>query len=309
MKSVNSINFKEITLEDKKLYEPYLTQGSERGCEFSFASLYLWGRQKYAVLQDQFLVFSQMNHQSVYLYPMGNGNKKEVLDAIIEDAKKRGIPCRISGVYDLEKKTLEELYPGMFQFQYDPGLFDYVYDIDALADLKGKKYHKKRNHIHRFLDSYPDYTVEPLSEENLPRVRRMVAQWYEKRLQDSDENVYALEQEALEKAFRHHRELEMEGLVLLNGKEVLAVTLGSQLSEDTLDVHFEKACPDVNGAYAMINREFARYIRDKYPKIRFFNREEDMGLEGLRKAKQSYYPHHLVEKGWAYLREEYYEDS
>ena len=142
MKSVNSIYFKEITLEDKKLYEPYLPQESERGCEFSFASLYLWGRQDFAVLQDHFLVFSKMNNQCVYLYPMGNGNKKEVLDAIIEDAKKRGIPCRISGVYDLEKKTLEELYPGMFQFQYDQGLFDYVYDIDALADLKGKKYHK-----------------------------------------------------------------------------------------------------------------------------------------------------------------------
>ena len=84
------------------------------------------------------------------------------------------------------------------------------------------------------------------------------------------------------------------------------MTLGSRLSENTLDVHFEKARPDVNGAYAMINREFARYIREKYSEIRFLNREEDMGLEGLRKAKQSYYPHHLVKKGWACLREEYY---
>lgn len=307
MKPVNMIDFKPITLEDKALYEQYLPHGSERGCEFSFASLYLWGRQNFAVLYNHFVIFSQLNDQKVYLYPMGNGDKKEILDAVIADAKKRGIPCRITGVYDSEKQTLEELYPGMFQFQYDQGLFDYVYDIDALADLKGKKYHKKRNHIHRFVDAYPDYTVEPLNEDNLPRVRKMIKQWYKTRLQDSDENTYDLEQKALERAFCHYRELEMEGLVLFSGEEVLAVTLGSRLSEDTMDIHFEKARLDVNGAYAMINREFARYIRNKYPEIRFLNREEDMGLEGLRKAKQSYYPHHMVEKCRGCLLEEGYE--
>lgn len=84
--------------------------------------------------------------------------------------------------------------------------------------------------------------------------------------------------------------------------------MGSPLSHDTFDVHFEKARWDVDGAYAAINRAFAQYIREKFTQIRFLDREEDMGLEGLRKAKESYHPHHLVEKGMAYLMEEVYED-
>ena len=97
--------------------------------------------------------------------------------------------------------------------------------------------------------------------------------------------------------------------MLLDGGEVLAVTLGSRLSKDTIDVHFEKAREDVEGAYAAINCEFARYLRDKYPEIKFLNREDDMGLEGLRRAKLSYQPHHFEEKYWACRMEDLHGDE
>ena len=116
-----------------------------------------------------------------------------------------------------------------------------------------------------------------------------------------------MEQAALDKAFRHYGELGMDGLVLLNGTQILAITLGSLLTEDTFDVQFEKAWADINGAYAAINCEFARYIRSKYPSVKFLDREEDMGIEGLRRAKQSYRPHHMVEKCWACLLEDGYD--
>ena len=99
-----------------------------------------------------------------------------------------------------------------------------------------------------------------------------------------------------------------EGIALLLEDRVVAVTLGSRISSDTFDIHFEKAREDVDGAYAAINCEFARYLRAKYPDVKFLNREDDMGLEGLRKAKLSYFPHHMVEKSWAYLTEDIYED-
>jgi hypothetical protein len=90
--------------------------------------------------------------------------------------------------------------------------------------------------------------------------------------------------------------------------QAVAMTMGSFLSGDTVDVHFEKADRDYPGAYAVINRAFARRIREEYPDVKFLNREEDMGLEGLRKAKLSYYPHHMVEKCWAHLiTEEFYD--
>lgn len=301
------IEFKPITLEDKALFEHYLLDGKERGCEYSFANLYLWGRQKAAILHDHLVLFSQFNRRSVYPYPVGCGDKKAVLDAIISDAADRGIPCRITGVNEQEKKTLDELYPGMFRFHCDQASSDYVYSIDDLADLKGKKYQRKRNHYNRFRDSFPDYTVESLNEYNLPRAKEMVDKWYETRLRENPGSDYYMERAALEKAFRHYQELNMESLILQNGEAVLAVTFGSRLSPNTFDVHFEKAHWDVSSAYTAINCEFARYIRDKHSHIQFLNREEDLGLEGLRKAKQRYHPHHMVEKYWACLLENDYE--
>lgn len=301
------IEFQPITLEDKASFEHYLLDGQERGCEYSFANLYLWGRQKATILHDHLVLFSQFNRQSVYPYPVGPGDKKTVLDAIIADARARGIPCRITGVNEKEKHILEELYPGMFRFHSDRASSDYVYSIDDLADLKGKKYQRKRNHYNRFMDTFPDFTAEPLNESNLPRVKQMVDKWYETRLTENPASDYHMERAALEKAFRHYQELDMESLVLLNGDDVLAVTFGSRLSPNTFDVHFEKAHWDVSSAYTAINCEFARYIRSKQPQIEFLNREEDLGLEGLRRAKQRYHPHHMVEKYWACLLEDDYE--
>lgn len=297
------IELKPITLADKSLYERNLLGGNERGCEYSFANLFLWAKAKIGILQDHIVLFTQFN-RGTYLYPIGPGDKRPILDAIMADAKAKGIACRISGLLAQEKETLEELYPGMFRFHTNRDWHDYVYAIDDLADLKGQKYHRKRNHYNRFRDTFPDYTVEPMGDENLPRVREMVNHWYTAKLSENPDGDFAMEQAALDNALCYFHELGMVGLVLLDGEKVLAMTLGSRLSEDTFDVHYEKARLDANGAYAAINCEFARYIRDKFPSIRFLNREEDMGLEGLRQAKERYYPHHMVEKYWACLAED-----
>ena len=301
------IDFKPVTLEDKETYQKYLLDGVERGCEYTFANIYLWGRQQATILHDHLVRFSQFNRRSVYPFPVGQGDKKAVLDALIADSKERGIPCRFTGVYEAEKETLETLYPGKFRFHCDRDEYDYVYDINNLADLPGSKYHKKRNHYNRFRENFAGYTTEPITEENLPMVMEMVENWYETRLQENPDSDFHMEKIALSKALRHLKELDMEGLILLHDEKILALTLGSKMAPDTFDVHFEKAPADVNGAYAAINCEFAKYIRDKYPEIKYLNREEDMGIEGLRTAKERYYPHHMVEKYWACLLEDEYE--
>lgn len=304
---VKMIEFKPISLEWKNLYEQNRVDGAERGCDYTFANLYLWGRQRAAIIREQFVVFSQFDRRSMYLYPMGAGEKKPVLDAIIADSKERGITCRIYSITAEEKQILEDLYPGMFRFHCDRDTFDYVYAIDDLADLKGRKFQRKRNHLHRFYEEVPGYRAEPLNEENLPLVRQMVEQWYAVKQQENPEADYHFERTALLKALRDYQKLGMEGLVLLDGETVLAVTLGSMASAQTFDVHFEKARWDMDGAYAAINCAFAQYIRGKYPDIRFLNREDDMGMEGLRKAKLSYHPHHMIEKYWACLLEDGYD--
>ena len=260
-----------------------------------------------ATVAGHIVLFSQFDRRTVYPFPIGNGDKKPVLDAIIADAAERGIPCRLTGLTEPDITLLENLYPDRFHFHCDRGSYDYVYDINDLADLAGRKYQRKRNHINRFLEKYPSYAIAPLTADNAAAVRAMLDEWYQTREQDDPTADFEMEKAALYKALRHFEELGMDGLVLTDGDAVLAFTLGSRLSETVFDVQFEKARAEAEGAYPMINREMARFVRQKYPAVQYLDREEDMGLEGLRKAKESYYPHHLTEKCWAHLREDGYD--
>ena len=302
------IPFHRVCLDDKARYESILLASPERGCEYSFANLFLWGRQEIAFVEDCVVFFSHYMGRSVYPYPIGSGDRRAALAAILADSRDRGIPCRITGMTESDRRELESWFPEMFAIRTPRENFDYVYTVDALADLKGKKLQKKRNHVNRFRTEHPDYRIEPICCGNLSRVQHMVNDWYVDRKISDPEGDYFLESLAMARAFRHYDELDMEGIALLEGDRVLAVTMGSRLSPDMMDVHFEKAVEDVPGTYNTINAEFARHIRLKYPEIRFLNREDDVGLEGLRKAKLSYLPDHMIEKYQACLMEDIYED-
>lgn len=298
------IDFKPVTPDRKEELLPYLRRGGDRGCEFSFGNLCMWGSQKAAIVADRLVLFAQWGGKCVYPFPVGPGDLKTAVDAIIADARERGIPCRLTGLVGDEKDQLEALYPGQFHFHWSRDGFDYVYDIHALADLKGKKLQKKRNHLNRFRDAHLDYTVEVLDGNNVARAVEFLESWYTRRLEEDAYADFDMERRALNRGLKFREELGMEGLLLMDGDRVLGFTMGSPMSDTTFDVHFEKADPDVEGAYAAINCEFARYIRDKHHGVLFLDREEDMGLEGLRRAKLSYKPHHLVEKSRACMKED-----
>ena len=302
------IDFQKLALSQKALYEQQLFAEAPRGCEYSFANLYLWGRQCTAQLHGCIGFFSHFYGRSVYPFPIGSGDKAAVIRCYIEDARKRGIPCRITGITNADKAQMELWFPERFRFRSVRDSFDYVYAIDDLADLRGRKYQKKRNHVNKFHASHPDCQILPLTRALIPQAQAMVEDWYAHREETDPTGDYMLEKRAICRAFRHFEELGMEGLVLLEENRVLAMTMGSRLSPDTFDIHFEKAREDVDGAYAAINCEFARHLRLAHPELRFLDREEDMGLEGLRKAKLSYLPHHMTEKYWAYLTEDLNED-
>ena len=150
----------------------------------------------------------------------------------------------------------------------------------------------------------PDYRLVALDCCNLDDARRMVDSWFYHRLRSDTEHNYLLENIAMARAFQNYNALNMEGAMLIVKGEAVAVTMATRLDGETLDVHFEKAREDLDGAYPAINCEFANYLRARHPEIRFLNREDDMGLEGLRKAKLSYQPHHMGEKYWAYRMED-----
>ena len=302
------IEFKRMNLAQKAEYETILFAGENRGCEYSFANKYLWGQQKAAFLHGCVAFFSHFYGRTVYPYPIGNGDKKAVIEAIMQDARKRGIPCRITSMTEGDLEELENLFPGRFHVKSDRDGADYVYAIDDLADLKGRKFQKKRNHVNKFRSQHPDFQVLELNACNMPLVQHMVNEWYRVRMKEDPEGDYLLENIAMARAFQNYTALGMEGIALIDDGQVLAVTMGSRLAEDTFDIHFEKALETVEGAYAAVNCEFARFLRLKYPEVKYLNREDDMGLEGLRKAKLSYNPHHMVCKHWAYLPEDLHEE-
>jgi len=204
-------------------------------------------------------------------------------------------------------ERLTRLYPDRFEVLEDRDNADYVYERDALANLSGKKYHAKRNHLNRFREAFPNAVARPIDDAITPAVREFVAEWYATKRSENPNGDFRMEEIAIERALRDREVLGLEGLTVMDGDRILAMTFGSRLSYDTFDVHFEKARADVQGAYPAINCEFARYLREKYPEVKYLDREEDMGLEGLRRAKKSYYPHHMIEKCWAHLLEDGYE--
>ena len=302
------INFQKFDPETKAQYLKTLFAAGERGCEYSIANLTLWGRQRVAQVDGYFVLFSQFDRVSIYPFPIGRGDIRPVLETIIQDARERGIVCRLSGMTPADTMLLEELFPGQFRFHPDRDYCDYVYDINDLADFKGRKYQKKRNHSNRFWQAHPNCKIEPITAENLPALEAMTAAWYAGKSASDPDNDSLLEQQALQRAFSHMQELDLEGLVLVEDGNVLAMTMGSKLSEDTFDIHFEKAMDYADGAYPAIAQAFAAHLRSTYPELRFLNREEDMGIPGLRQSKLSYYPHHLVVKFWARLWEDDDED-
>ncbi len=285
------MNFRSIEVNDKELYNEFRGGKDICGCEMSFANLFLWGDQKLFADKDALFFLSTFSH-SFYPFPFikENGSIKSAIEKIIDDASKRGIECVVSSLSQKDKDSLENLFPNRFTFITNDGWYDYVYSIEDLANLSGKKYHKKRNHLAQFKKACPEYKVETISKDNLFKVKEMVIEWYRERLSVNPDADFKYEKDFFDRALANFFELSVEGIVISCNQKVIAVTFGTFMGEDTIDVHFEKAFADVPGAYVAINNEFAKHIKAKYPQVKYLDREEDMGLEGLRKAKESYYP-------------------
>ena len=289
------LNFRKILPSDRDILHAHFYQAEGHGSEYSFANLFLWGDQRVAFADSVPLILSRFGSWYSYLMPQG-GDRQALLALLREDAHERGIPFRLFGLLPEETAWLQARFPQTFAYYPTRDSFDYVYDIDRLAELHGKKLQAKRNHCNRFEETYPDYRVLPLTKELLPRCVAFAEHWYAEHEQENPDTDYTSEKTALSKAFSYFDELHMVGILLETADGDVAFSMGNRIREDTFDVNFEKALAQINGAYPIVNREFARRIRAACPEIRFLNREDDMGLEGLRRAKESYFPDLLLEK-------------
>ncbi len=295
------IQFKEITLADKELIQAYTLTSQRRNCDLSFANLFSWRSFYHTVYAELngFLVFRfYAEGELSYMMPVGSGDLKLTLEMMIEDARKEGFPLQMLGVCTSMKKEIEEVMPGRFDFLADRDYFDYVYLRSDLVTLKGKKYQPKRNHINRFKNLYSDYEYKELVPELVPECLKLESKWC-KANNCAEDRALQAERCSMTTALAHFEELGLKGGVLHVNGEIVAFTFGAPINHDTFDVCIEKADTNVEGAYAMINQEFAQHIPEQYT---YINREEDLGLEGLRKAKLSYHPEILLEKCMAKLK-------
>jgi hypothetical protein len=306
------IDFKPPVLSDRAWVDELFFAKNNRGCEYSFTNLFCWQNaylQQVARVGDYVVQRLSGPIGPCYPFPVGRGELSDlaqVLEALRQDAHDRGDPFKLICVTPQDMELLNTLYPNQLVYTTDRFGFDYLYEIDRLADLGGKKLHGKRNHIHRFEERYPNWTAEEITPENLPECLEMDIEWYrQNRAQEGADTVDSLDADgvAVRLAIQHFSDLALEGVLIRAEGKVVAFSMGRPQSEDTFDVNFEKAFGQIQGAYPIVNREFARLIRQKHPEIRYLNREDDMGIEGLRKAKESYYPDCMVEKHSASWRE------
>ena len=292
-------NWKSIELSDKEIIQSYYRQEKSRNCEFTFANNYLWAPHyeiRYAII-DGMLVFLSDEATFSVSFPLGQGNAKETIELLLSYFEEKGRTFKMHLVSPEQFARLEKWFPGKFQIAYNRDAADYVYESEKLITLSGKKLHGKRNHINKFKELYPDWTYEPITKENTAECIEMAQNW---RVQNGcDEN----EEKSAEfcvtlNALKMREALELRGGLLRADGRVVAFTLGEPGGEDIFVVHIEKAYPDVQGAYPMINQQFVEHECAAY---RYVNREEDTGAEGLRKAKLSYYPVMMLEKGMVTL--------
>lgn len=289
------IEFKDITLADRERIQAFTLSSQRRNCDLSFANLYSWSflyQTKYAILDGFLLLRFYAGEELAYMMPVGQGDVKPVLEALIRDAEEQGAKFRILGVCVGMKADIEAALPGQFTFTEDRDYFDYIYLRTDLATLKGKKYQSKRNHINKFKKEYPDYEYKELTPALVPECLKLEEEW-RRDYEGDEQQALDAERRSMTLALTHMEALGLTGGVLHVNGRIAAFTYGAPINHETWDTCVEKADTRIEGSYAMINYEYANRIEEKYT---YMNREEDLGLDGLRKAKLSYHPAILLEK-------------
>ncbi|MDD4081666.1 MAG: phosphatidylglycerol lysyltransferase domain-containing protein [Eubacteriales bacterium] len=296
---MSELAFKPITIEDKEWMTALLKEGHRGALEYNFTSNFIW-REVYklqaARFGDHLLVMSDDDNPT-FIFPSGRSDPADAVRALAKYTSDRGKPLVFNTVLNQDQERLEALFPGQFTFEADRNDYDYVYEAKSLMTLKGKKLSGKRNHINRFMTSERKWSYESLSLENLEEARLMSLEWCREAGCMEDQGLFD-ESCAVEQAFKHFKALGLSGGLLRAGSKAIAFTMGEPLNEDTFLVHVEKAYNGIEGAYQMINQQFAL---DAFEGYQYANREDDAGDKGLRRAKLSYDPAFLVEKSSAEL--------
>ena len=286
-------DFKPIEIQDKPLFDEFLAKDPPQISELTFTNLFIWRHHyqpAWAEWNGCILILFHPQKGSAYgLCPFGPGDKKSGLEVLCRELAKETDEVRVCRVS--EEFVANHVDPAAYEVVPDRDNSDYVYLAKDLINLSGNKYHRKKNHMNQFIKNHA-FEYRPLDAELVKRVLGMQEAWCQIRECVLKPDLLA-EDFAVHEALTHFGELGYQGGAILINSVVEAFSLGEPLNRDTAVIHIEKANPDILGLYAAINQLFCL---NSWSNVTYINREQDMGVEGLRKAKESYYPHHMVNK-------------
>ena len=298
------IEFKALEKADKPTFDKYFRARYYENAHFNFTNLYMWRKPyktRWAELDGVLYMLADWNGATFALQPFGPDDKMQsAIKTLIDHFSANGMEFVISGVEQFFVDELNRYPDADFDIKKLDYNFDYVYLADDLINLSGRKYHSKKNHVNAFYKSYPFAEYVPITCAIIPECREVLESWYELRSPDlPDDPFLDDEHNAIIEVLNNFGDFNLKGGALKLDDKIIAFSFGEQLNEDTAVIHVEKADSSIRGAYAAINQAFAAA---EWSKMKYINREEDMGLPNLRKAKESYKPVKLIEKFNARLK-------
>ena len=281
--------FHPVTLSDREAAQAVMLHAGRRNCNYTFANLLgwqFWYNSEVCVLDNAVLLRYSFKGERLYMVCTAEDIPSELIEALLYDSQGK---LTLIGLEDKQAERLAAFNP-QFAVSIEPfrNQYDYIYRRSDLATLHGRHLSAKRNHIHRFLAVHPGFEYRPVTPELFDECRRLTAIWQKEK---ADSETIVAEHRVMETVFTHWDALDMTGGSIFVDGRMVAFTYGAAVTTDTLDVCVEKADRSVEGAFAIINQQFAEHLPEKYV---YLNREEDMGIPGLRQAKLSYHPEMLL---------------
>ncbi len=296
------LKLNDITLDKKDFLNKYLLKRCSNNSEFSFTNLFMWRKSydiKYAIIDDMLCLMPQhTGGPRSATFPIGfidnNGAERDITNVIEELLLYfKHIDSRpLIRLYDERTvKKLTDTFPDKFMITEDRNSFDYVYSIEELSNLSGKKFHSKKNHINKFKKLYPDFKYESLTSANAAECLSLFDSWHSNKEFELD--GFNEERSAVLELLNNWDSLDITGACLRIDGKMAAFSFGEPLKDDAVVIHLEHADTSYDGVFAMMNHQFLLHEWQNY---KYVNREEDMGLPGMRRAKESYRPIFMVKK-------------
>lgn len=289
--------FNEPRIDDGEWISECVKVSGYMGSDASFANIYLL-KSKYSTkvaYYKGFLIryYEGQGSRKGYTFPLGEGDVTKAIEAIKKDAKENMRKLDFCFVTEEQKSKLEEIFGEELVYTRDDGDSDYIYGQQELSLLSGKSYHKKKNHVSKFKRTYPDFEYCEIGKGNIEDAMLVEDAWYYEHLQNEDKSAMA-EYAAIKEALKYFDELKLKGGIIYANNVPVAMTISSYINDNTVDIHFEKCIGEyaLNGGFAAINQLHAQALKG----VEYINREEDINIAGLRKAKESYHPKMMLKK-------------